>query len=147
MNAEDFALTFEGVLSFERKNKDGIVVQFTIHPNDAPPDLLTAWIGTRYLLSIVEIGDDEQPVAPKSKSEGRLAVSSAGALCRNSEFRKWLSYEMTEVVESEEEAAEVLRKVLAIKSRRDLETDVEAREVFNDMKNRFISDHKAGKLR
>lgn len=43
-----------------RKTKDGIVVGFVIHPNDFSAELALAPIGTRVLLAIAEISD-EQP--------------------------------------------------------------------------------------
>lgn len=48
-----------------RQTQDGIVVAFVLHPNDIPPALQLAPLGTRYMLALVEIGEDETPINRK----------------------------------------------------------------------------------
>lgn len=43
-----------------RQTQDGIVVSFVLHPSDVPASLQLASLGTRYMLALVEIGDDEK---------------------------------------------------------------------------------------
>lgn len=64
-----------------RQSKDGLVVSFVIHPNEMPPALATSPLGTRYMLALAEIGDEEQPVAPASPARPNEALErpSAGA--------------------------------------------------------------------
>lgn len=42
-----------------RQTKDGVVLSFVLHPNEVPPNVATAAIGTRYVLALVELNDDE----------------------------------------------------------------------------------------
>lgn len=56
-----------------RQTQDGVVVSFVLHPQDVPSDLALAVLGTRYMLALVEIGDDEQP--KEGSSNGRASVS------------------------------------------------------------------------
>lgn len=44
-----------------RQNRDGVVLSFVLHPNDLPASIATAAIGTRYVLALVELNDDETP--------------------------------------------------------------------------------------
>lgn len=45
-----------------RKSKDGVVVSFTLHPQQVPDSLLMADFGTRFMLAFAQIGDDEKPI-------------------------------------------------------------------------------------
>lgn len=49
----------EVVMCAFRKTKDGTVVSFTVHPNDMPELLSNAHVGTRFMLGIVELADNE----------------------------------------------------------------------------------------
>lgn len=60
--ARNAALNCEAKKFAYRQAKDGFVVSFVIHPNDMPDALSTAAIGSRWVLAMVEIGDDEKPV-------------------------------------------------------------------------------------
>lgn len=46
-----------------RKTQDGIVVSFVLHPQDWPQALALDPLGTRYMLAVAQIGDDERRVA------------------------------------------------------------------------------------
>lgn len=47
-----------------RRTADGVVVSFVLHPHEVPPVLALDPLGTRYMLALCAIGDDEQPVSP-----------------------------------------------------------------------------------
>lgn len=44
-----------------RQTQDGVVVSFVLHPQEIPDALATAALGTRYMLAMVEIGDNDEP--------------------------------------------------------------------------------------
>lgn len=50
-----------------RKTQDGIVVSFVLHPQEAPSCFALDPLGTRYMLAVAQIGDDEQPVTGSSR--------------------------------------------------------------------------------
>ena len=56
------AIHFEGVQYAYRKTRDGVVISFVVHPHDVPKGLADAPIGSRYIVALVQVGDDEQPV-------------------------------------------------------------------------------------
>lgn len=63
----------EAKLHAFRKTQDGIVIAFTIHPNEIPKGVALADLGTRYMLAMAEIGENELPVmadASTSDDEG-----------------------------------------------------------------------------
>lgn len=59
--ARESALHCEAKFYAFRKTKDGTVVSFVLHPQEVPDALATADIGARFMLALVEIGDDEKP--------------------------------------------------------------------------------------
>lgn len=56
----EVALNAEVVLSAFRKVKEGTSVTFVIHPDDMPDRLATSHLGTRFVMALVAIGDDER---------------------------------------------------------------------------------------
>lgn len=61
--ARQAALHCEAKKHAYRQTQDGVVISFVLHPQEVPDGLATAPLGTRYQLVVVEIGDDEKPVA------------------------------------------------------------------------------------
>jgi hypothetical protein len=48
-----------------RQTQDGVVVSFVLHPNEVPDGLATAPLGSRYVLALVQIDENELPVKQK----------------------------------------------------------------------------------
>lgn len=72
------AVHFEARKIAYRQTKEGVVVSFVVHPNDVPDSLAVAQLGTRYLLALVELSDDETPVPP-AESEASATEQAGGA--------------------------------------------------------------------
>lgn len=125
-----------------RQTKEGVVVAFLLHPNEVPNSLALADLGSRYMLALVEIGDDEQPkaapakeTAPKSKTWHELKASQqAGIRCNEPAFQKFLNEGVriggdakslprawSKPVSNVDEAAEAVRHLCAVNSRADLD--------------------------
>lgn len=64
----DAAFHVEAKLHAFRKTQDGVVVSFVVSPIDMPPQLALDPLGTRYMLGVCAIGDDEMPVPPDSSA-------------------------------------------------------------------------------
>jgi hypothetical protein len=99
MTAADQAAYCEARKVAYRQTKDGLVVSFVVHPNDMPDELATAPLGTRYMLALAEIGDDEEPVErPNGKARYQAApvmeqaLIRAATLPRDARFRAWVGY-------------------------------------------------------
>lgn len=137
---KDAAQSFESSLMILRKDKNGWVIGFSVHPDEAPTELLEAPLGTRFRVVLFQVGDDELPVATKENQTGsdnpteRDPVSIAGQLCRTLEFQKWilspndLSKYDKESLESN--AAEELRSCLGITSRSQISSLESAKDRF-----------------
>ena len=48
-------------IAYRQSSKDGFVVTFAIHPNETHDLLASAPLGTRYVMALVELNDDETP--------------------------------------------------------------------------------------
>lgn len=116
----DHALHFEGVKVAMRQTKDGYAMTVVIHPNDVPPGLFSAPVGQRYMVALVALDDQDQPVV-QPRDEGAEAVRYAALLCKEPLFQEWIGMQRGyNDVLGEEEAAELLRLRLGIKSRGEL---------------------------
>lgn len=149
MNIRDNAIHCEAKKHSYRQVQDGVVVSFVLHPQEVPEGLALAALGTRYMLALVEIGDDEKPRAPKpvetkkmeltvptkSKTWHELKASQqAGVLCNDPAFQKFLNEGIrtsvdrsgggrawSKPVTNTDEAAEAVRYLCAVNSRADLD--------------------------
>lgn len=129
-----------------RQSKDGVVVSFVIHPNDVPQTLATAELGSRYMLALVQLNDDESPkeVVPGDRrpqpstgqdkttpgvatDQPRRAVApekkltqQAGICCGDPMFRRFL-YERNHTPSmTEESAIEYVHVHCGVNSRKDI---------------------------
>jgi hypothetical protein len=134
--ARENALSCEAKKHAYRQTQDGVVVSFVLHPQDIPDGLATAALGTRYLLALVEIGDDEKPV------ERDRTVQRAGILCTDKEFQSFLRTQHAlrwgeAEGDDETKAAAVLRRLCEISSRKELATNHKASAAFESLLSQF----------
>lgn len=59
--ARTAAMNCEAKKHAYRQVQDGVVISFVLHPHEIPPDLASAPLGTRYVLALVEIDENEEP--------------------------------------------------------------------------------------
>lgn len=131
-----------------RQSRDGLIVSFVCHPNDIPDSLLTSPIGQRYVLALVAVDDDEQPMisptpakqsdksevakaAYNAKSEGEQAVVRAALLARDPRFQGYA------LASNETDAADYIRRRCAIESRREIATHPAALDWFLILETEF----------
>ena len=131
------ALAFEAVKLSSKQDKSGYVLVLSIHPNDVPEELMRSWVGTRYQCALVELGDDDQPVVPKSIADGERAVGQAGMLCRNPKFWKFMVEGGYALEEKELSCVEGLKETLGISSRSELRINGRARKLFEGLVTMF----------
>ena len=137
-NIKDASYGFEAVKSVLRQSKDGIVLSLVIHPSDVPTPLLSDPIGSRYMVGMVRMGDNEEIIEPESVREGKRMVTSAGALCRDSDFQKWMVDNGFSGEQTEEAAATSVKRLLKVKSRAELKENVGAQQRWLVIRQHFI---------
>ena len=137
-NIADASYGFEAVKSVLRQSKDGIVLSLVLHPSDVPTPLLSDPIGSRYMVGMVRMGDNEEIIEPESVREGKRMVTSAGALCRDSDFQKWMVDNGFSEEQTEEAAAPNVKRLLKVKSRAELKENEDAQRRWLVIRQHFI---------
>jgi len=128
------SIQFEGCKVALKQDKTGYVLTLSMHPDDIPEDLLRDFVGSRYMVVMVRIGDNEQPLERKEHDK---YVRAAGMLCKNFLFWKFLFDDNQIMQESEAEATEWLREYLNIPSRSDLKTNDAAQKLLDKVIQEF----------
>lgn len=117
---KDAAIHFEANKVAFKQDKNGFSLTLGIHPNEVKSALTQHPIGQRYIVAIVAIGDDEQPLTTVQQQTGMQRVRQAALLCKDQLFQKYM-FEMGYAAdESEESAAEALRVTLGVKTRAEI---------------------------
>ncbi len=134
-----------------RQTQDGLW-KITLTAAELPAWLLAASMGTRMVCALVQIGDDEQPVAPEvqpvktPKPFASLpAATQAGIVCADPVFWRFLRQEQlgTGPVADENAAAAEVRRLCGVKSRAELTTDPKAHARWQALLRTFV-DFKEG---
>lgn len=128
MNVRAAAIHCEAKKHAYRQTQDGVVVSFVIHPQEVPDGLALASLGTRYMLALAEIGDDEKPVKPRAGGESKRSwddlsyAEQAGIRCGEPAFQKFIG----EMHDGYGDTAENVRDFCDVESRRDIKRDTDA---------------------
>jgi hypothetical protein len=136
------ALHFEAVKVSMSQDKNGIILRLNVHPNDCPKELHTDWVGSRYIIAMVKLTDDDKPdVRPEQVMIQKL-ISSCGLLCRNEEFYEYLCDNYigeftTDPDEMERLCVDAVRRYCNIKSRSEFNSDAAARRKFEELRDGF----------
>ena len=132
-------IQFEGIKTSLRQTKDGYSLTLSVHPDDLPDDLMRDFVGSRYMVVMVRIGDNEQPLNRELEFPGDHAVKMAGMMCRDPDFWAWLEVKFDVIVDSEKDCATWLSDFLNIQSRKELKENEEVRNVFNKLRQEFLA--------
>ena len=140
----DLAIQFEAKKVSVNQNKDGIILRLSIHPDDCPPEIWKDWVGTRYGVAMVQIGDDEQPTAHNDTIIANKAIASAAMLCRDHTFQQWMAEHgyggdiEVDVGDLEAWTIAALRQHLGIVSRSEMKTNKQALEKFRALREEYM---------
>ena len=141
INIRDNAMHFEGVKVSMSQDKNGIILRLSVHPNDCPKELHTDWVGTRYVVAMVRLNDQDEPETRLETQRIERLISSAGLLCRNEEFAEFLAniglVEHIDINNIEKTCANALREHCGIRSRSEFRENVPAREKFEQLREEF----------
>jgi|TARA_A100001015_G_C14693805_1_gene595500 hypothetical protein len=139
----DAAVHFEAVKTSMSQSKQGTILRLAIHPNEVPASLHTDWVGSRYMVAMVKLDDHDQPEISDEQRETERLIASAGMLCRNLDFAKFLFDADTllgvpsDEAEREKRVAGALREVLGVESRSEMKNNSVARERFKTISEEF----------
>lgn len=128
---------FQGEVQLRRwseSSSQGVQVTFALADSD---DLepLKMKSGKRFMAVLVEIGDDEQAVQPPKEPIGPLCKWLV-MRCAEPEFWAFLVHQFSAVNEaptSADECTEVVKSLLRIKSRREVDDSLAKKVLFDDL--------------
>ena len=60
-DVKDLALKFEAIKVSMSQDKNGTNLRLCIHPDDVPQELHKHWVGSRYMIAMVKLDDEDQP--------------------------------------------------------------------------------------
>lgn len=137
----DIAMHFEAVKVSMSQDKNGIILRLNVHPNDCPKELHTDWVGSRYVVAMVKLQEDDTPDDRGYVAIQRM-IASAGLLCRNEDFFAFLvecgmAVPTTDPAGMEAQCADAMRQACGIKSRSEFRDNEAAREKFEALRNDF----------
>jgi hypothetical protein len=131
------SIQFEAVKTALRQSKDGYSLSLVIHPDDIPEELVKDFVGARYMVVMVRLDENEQPMVREKELPGAYAVKMSAILCKDPLFWEWVNVAWDLDVENEKDCATWLCEYLGIESRTELKTDKEARGLFETLRNGF----------
>lgn len=115
--------SFEAVKVALKQDRTGYILTLNIHPDDLDERILRDFVGSRYMVVMARIDENQQPL---NRGEFVDPVKLAGILCKSKEFQLFLQ-DMGELFDiTEKDAAEWLRQQLKITSRSELKGNEEA---------------------
>jgi len=119
-----------------KQTKDGHVLTLAIHPDESPDEILRDFVGSRYMVVMVRLADNEEPM-DRQDFAGSQAVKVAGIICRDRQFWDFLHEHGYLFERSEEAAKDWLCVYLNIESRADIKTNTKARAMFERLNEEF----------
>lgn len=125
---------FEGKKVALKQTKDGHVLTLAIHPDDTPEEIFRDYVGARYMVVMVRIDENEQPMERQPVNKH---ISIAGMLCRDPQFWEFLFEQGLLLETSEKDATEWLKSYLNIESRSELKDNEEAQIALNKILREF----------
>lgn len=142
-NIREIAVNFEAVKTSMSQNKDGMILRLAIHPNDVPTALIQDWVGTRYMVALVKLDDDDKPVASDATESANRAIKSAAMLCKDPSFHKFMQTMYNEHPgwgtqgSPDADTTAILRDVLGVDSRADMKTNADALQRFEQLREEY----------
>lgn len=125
---------FEGKKVALKQTKDGHVLTLAIHPDEIPEEILRDFVGARYMVVMVRIGENEEPMERQPVNKH---ISIAGMLCRDPQFWEFLFEQGLLLETSEKDATDWLKSYLNIESRSELKNNEEAQIALNKILREF----------
>jgi hypothetical protein len=115
--------SFEAVKVALKQDRTGYILTLNIHPDDLDERILRDFVGSRYMVVMARIDENQQPL---NRGEFVDPVKLAGILCKSKEFQLFLQ-DIGELFDiTEKDAAEWLRQELKITSRSELKGNEES---------------------
>jgi len=127
-------LNFEGLKMALKQDANGYILQIRIHPNELPEPLFRDFVGSRYMVAMVRLNDDESPTLYQHSRSTRAAM-----LCKNETFQRYLVDQGYTQDANEKGAVNALYEICGIASRSEFNGNVSAQKQFDQL----VEDYEA----
>ena len=126
------AINFEAVkIGLSQTDKSGVILRLSIHPHDVPTEILTDLLGSRYVVAMVKLNDQDEIETRQNEQAIQRLIASCGLLCREIDFQTYLG------VDDEDAAVSMIREKCGISSRTEFRDNVTAREKFIEIREEY----------
>tara|TARA_R100000963_G_C4645621_1_gene109930 strand:+ start:2131 stop:2595 length:465 start_codon:yes stop_codon:yes gene_type:complete len=138
-NVRDVALKFEAVKVSMSQTKDGIILRLAVHPHDCPPDLHLDWVGSRYMVAMVKLNDQDEIDTTNASIKGEKLFKQFSAICRDDDFVNFFKNIIADSDQtlSEKEIANSIKEHLDIPSRTELKKNIKVQKKFEELLEGF----------
>jgi hypothetical protein len=119
-----------------KQTKDGHVLTLAIHPDESPDEILRDFVGSRYMVVMVRLGDAEEPMN-RDEFAGAQMVKLAGMLCRDKEFWNYLHDTGQLFEKNENECISWIQNYLCIQSRSEIKINKVAQAALKELYTEF----------
>jgi hypothetical protein len=129
-------LNFEAVKIAMKQDKTGHILTLNVHPDEVPESLFRDFVGARYQVVMVRLGEDNKPM----NREQQLApdyVRMAGMLCRDKSFHLFLVDGGHTFEDTEAAATEWIKEWLGVTSRADIPASASATQKLLSLYEEF----------
>ena len=126
------AINFEAVkIGLSQTDKSGVILRLSIHPHDVPTEVLTDSLGSRYVVAMVRLNDQDEIETRQNEQAIQRLIASCGLLCREPDFQAYLG------ADGEDEAVNIIREKCNIKSRTEFRENAIARATFIEIREDY----------
>jgi hypothetical protein len=129
---------FEAVKVALKQDKTGFILTLSIHPDDLPEEVIRDFVGARYQVVMVRLNADERPMN-REQEYAHDATRTAGMLCRELAFHKFLYDGGHIFMANEEEATDWLKNYLGVESRTEIKDNADAQQKLRGIYQEFQS--------
>lgn len=129
---------FEAVKVAMTQNRNGFILTMAVHPDELCEDIIRDFVGARYQVVMVRLNAQEEPMN-REHEYSRDLVRSAGMLCRDPLFQKFLCQAGQTFGESEDEARQWMLDEFQINSRAELKNNQEAARQYMAVQQEYLA--------
>lgn len=129
---------FEAVKVAMTQNRNGFILTLAVHPDELCEEIIRDFVGARYQVVMVRLNAQEEPMN-REHEYSRDLVRSAGMLCRDPLFQKFLCQAGQTFSESEEEARQWMLDEFQIASRAELKNNPEAARQYMAVQQEYLA--------
>jgi hypothetical protein len=138
-SADMLPLNFECMKVGLKQDKNGYVIAFSLHPDDAPSIMLQDAVGTEYQVVMVRLDSHDAPIDRQDEFSADRAIRISGMLCRDPKFWDYLYAKSDIATKDYETVTQWLRFYLDLESRSQLKTNIEAQNKLDALYREYTA--------